>query len=63
MTAKPTVRTRNRTAWLSFANAMAVSPAAAAKIAHTKPMRRIVTEVVMASTFEMARRNRGYRNQ
>ena len=63
MTAKPTVRTRDRNARLSFANAMAVIPSAAATIAHIKPMRRIVAEVVMASTFEMARRNWGHRNQ
>ena len=63
MTAKPTVRIRNRTAWLFFANAMAVNPAAAATIAHIKPIRRIVAEVVMASTFEMTRRNWGHRNQ
>ena len=63
MTINPVVSTENNTAWVSFASAMAVNPAAAATTAHIKPIMMIVDGAVMVDTFQMVMRRWANKNQ
>lgn len=53
MTINPAVSTENNTAWLSLASAIAVSPAAAAKMAQIEHMTRIAAGVVMLAPYSV----------
>ena len=55
MTINPAVSTENNIAWLSFASAMAVNPAAAATTAQIKAMTMIVPGVVMPDHLRLKR--------